>query len=69
MKLLEKIFSAKNTYIYKDFTILGKQIRCINTITIGNNKAPPPTQLQSVYTRLSELFLIFFLLVPSLEVI
>ena len=31
MKLLEKIFSAKNTYIYKDFTILGKQIRCINT--------------------------------------
>ena len=31
MKLLEKIFSAKNTYIYKDFTILGRRIRCINT--------------------------------------
>ena len=31
MKLLEKIFSAKNTYIYKDFIILGKRIRFINT--------------------------------------
>ena len=31
MKILEKIFSVKNTYIYKDIIILGKRIRLINT--------------------------------------
>lgn len=52
MTILEKIFSAKNTFYYKDITILGKNFRFINTNNFKLKiKLPKLISEKSIYNK------------------